>query len=91
MNAVIIARIPENIPSLKISYPICFSVKGFFAISNLTRVIGAWFSEVDCNFQSSVWVTGFLISLCSTIFFTLDKNKNELNKALEAFSNTFNS
>jgi hypothetical protein len=41
MNAVIIARIPENIPSLKISYPICFSVRGFFAISNLTRVIGA--------------------------------------------------
>ena len=40
MNAVIIARIPENMASLKISIPICFSDRGFFAINNLTSVIG---------------------------------------------------
>ena len=78
MNAVIIARIPENMASLKISIPICFSDRGFFAINNLTSVIGAWFSEVVFNFQSSVCEVGFFISRCSTIFLTLDKNKNEL-------------
>ena len=54
MNEVIIARIPENIASLKISIPICFSDRGFLAINNLTSVIGARDSEVDFNFQSSV-------------------------------------
>ena len=51
---MIIASIPENIASLNISVPICFSDSGFFAINNLTKVIGAWFSEVYFNFQSSV-------------------------------------
>ena len=54
INEVIIASIPEKIASLKISVPICFSDSGFFAINNLTKVIGAWFSDVVCNFQSSV-------------------------------------
>ena len=75
---MIIARIPEKIASLNISVPICFSERGFFAINNLTRVIGARDSEVDLSFQSSVWEVGFFISRCSTIFLTLERNKNEL-------------
>ena len=47
MNAVITARIPENTVNFKISLEICFSDNGFFAISSLTNVIGAWFSSVD--------------------------------------------
>ena len=65
-------------PSLNISIPICFSDNGFFAISNLTNVTGAFFSGDAFSFQSSVCITGFLISRCSTIFLTLDKKRNEL-------------
>ena len=71
-------RIPENIANLKISIPICFSDNGFLATNNLTKVIGAWFSIVDLSFQSSVCEIGFFISLCSTIFFTLERNKKLL-------------
>ena len=80
-NAVIIPNIPENIVSLKISIPICFSDSGIFATNNLIKVIGAWFSEVDFNFQSSVCAVGFLICLCSTIFFTLERKRKLLMTA----------
>ena len=79
MNAVIIAKIPENIVSLKITNPICFSVNGPAVRINLTKVIGAVLSFVAFSLKSSVCSTGFpLICLCSTTRFTLDKNKNEL-------------
>ena len=68
---------PENIANLKISIQICFSDSGFFARINLTSVIGANLSAVVWSFQSSVCEVGFLISLCSIIFLTLDKNRNE--------------
>ena len=41
MNAVIIAKTPENAANFKISLQICFSDNGFLATSNLTSVIGA--------------------------------------------------
>ena len=41
INAVIIAKTPENVVSFKISLQICFSDNGFLATSNLTSVIGA--------------------------------------------------
>ena len=63
-NAVITAKIPENIDSLRISIAVCFSDKGFFAIISLTSVIGASLSSVVCIFSSSLRNVGFLISLC---------------------------
>jgi hypothetical protein len=40
-NAVIIPNIPENIASLKISNPTCFSDNGPLVRINLTKVTGA--------------------------------------------------
>ena len=57
---------------------ICFSDNGFCAISNLTNVIGACFSNVDLSFQSGVCAVEFLSCLCSTIFLTLERNKKLL-------------
>ena len=72
------AKTPENAVNFKTSLQICFSDNGFFAISSLTNVIGASFSSVDFSLKSSTCLVGLLISLCSTIFFTLERNKNEL-------------
>ena len=44
-----IANIPENIASLKITNPTCFSVNGPLARINLTKVIGACLSLVAFN------------------------------------------
>jgi len=72
------AKIPENIASLKIANPTCFSVNGPPARINLTKVIGAVFSSVVLSLKSEVNIVGFFICLCSTTRFTLDRNKNEL-------------
>ena len=45
-NAVITAKIPENIDSLRISIAVCFSDKGFFAIISLSNVIGASYHQL---------------------------------------------
>ena len=50
MNAVIIAKTPEKIASLKITNPTCFSVNGPPVRINLTKVTGAVLSVVDFNF-----------------------------------------
>jgi len=71
-----IAKIPENIASLKIANPTCFSDKGPDERINLTKVTGAVLSLVDFSLKSSVCSTGFpLICLCSTTRFTLIKTK----------------
>ena len=93
MNAVIIAKTPEKIASLKIANPTCFSVNGPPASINRTKVTGAVLSLVAFNLKSSVCSTGLpLIWRCSTTRFTLDRNKNELitagNSAMAAIIST---
>ena len=46
INAVIIAKAPENMANLKIANPTCFSVNGPPARINLTKVTGAVLSLV---------------------------------------------
>jgi hypothetical protein len=49
-----IAKIPENIVNLKISYPTCFSDNGPPARINRTKVTGADLSLVALSLKSSV-------------------------------------
>jgi hypothetical protein len=54
MNAVIIARIPENTASLNTANPISLSVRGLLATKSRTSVTGASVSLVDTILWSSV-------------------------------------
>ena len=51
---MIIAKTPENIVSLKITNPTCFSDKGPPERINLTKVTGAVLSLVAFSLKSSV-------------------------------------
>lgn len=79
---MISASIEENIARVKILLAICPSDRGPLATINLTKVEGASVLREAANLKSSVRIVGLLlISLCSTIFLTLDKNKNEFMTA----------
>lgn len=72
------ANIDENVANIKILVIISRSVNGPLARISLTSVAGALLSLDAFNRKSLHMVTGLvLISLCSTIFFTLERNKKE--------------
>ena len=67
-----------NIASLNIRQPISFSESGPSTKSSLTNVEGAFFSFDAASLKSSFNTTGLdFIFLCSTIFFTLARNRKE--------------
>ncbi len=74
MNAIT----DEKIAKMKILFTISASDNGPFATRRRTKVDGAVFSFEAIILKSSVKTVGLLISLlCSTIFFTLDRNRKE--------------
>ena len=76
------ASIEEKTAKMKILLTICPSDKGPLATMSLTKVDGAFLSREAISLKSSVRLVGLLLtSLCSTIFLTLDKNKNEFMTA----------
>ena len=78
INIVIIARDVEKAANLYIFVTISLSESFPSNRISLTRVIGAFLSFDACRVKSSLSMVGLdLTSLCSTIFLTLLKNKNE--------------
>src|SRR5215510_2015511 len=72
------ANADENIANLNIFFIISYSESGSLASMIRTRVEGAFLSADALSLKSLSIVTGLLlISLCSTIFFTLERNKKE--------------
>lgn len=72
------AKTDENVPSIKIFVIISCSDIGPLARISLTSVAGALGSLDATNLKSSDIETGLVLTcLCSTIFFTLERNKNE--------------
>src|ERR671930_2253154 len=67
-----------KITSLNILQPISFSESGPSTNSSLTNVAGAFFSFDAASLKSSFKTTGLDFTfLCSTIFFTLARNRKE--------------
>ena len=74
-----IAKNPEKIVNLKITYETCLSDMADLETIIRNKVIGALESLIAFSLKSSVIITGFnFIARCSTIRFVLDKNKKEL-------------
>jgi len=72
------ANTDENVANIRILVIISFSDNGPLARISLTSVAGALRSLDATNLKSSDIETGLVLTcLCSTIFFTLDRNKNE--------------
>ena len=72
------ANIDENVANMKILVIISCSDSGPLARISLTSVAGALLSLDAINRKSSHIVTGLILTcLCSTIFFTLERNKKE--------------
>ena len=72
------ANTEEKIAKMKILLTIPASDNGPFATKRRTNVDGAVFSLEAFILKSSVNTVGLLLRfLCSTIFLTLDRNKNE--------------
>ena len=72
------ANTDENIANLNIFFIMSYSESGSLASIIRTSVEGAFLSDEALSLKSLSIVTGLvLISLCSTIFFTLERNKNE--------------
>jgi hypothetical protein len=72
------ANIDENVANMKILVIISRSDSGPLARISLTSVAGALLSLDAINRKSSHIVTGLVLTcLCSTIFFTLERNKKE--------------
>lgn len=72
------ASTDENVPNIRILLIISFSDNGPLAKMSLTNVAGARLSLDAINLKSSLNITGLVLTcLCSTIFFTLERNKNE--------------
>lgn len=68
----------ENVPNMKILLIISCSDNGPLARISLTNVAGALLSLDAINRKSSHIVTGLVLTcLCSTIFFTLERNRKE--------------
>ena len=83
----IIAKNDENMTNIIMSFIMVFSLDGFPATINLTKVIGALgsFSAVMIPFGKTI-VGLIFSSLCSVNLFTLAKKKNEFKHKI---SNTF--
>ncbi|GEM_PF-2507126 len=72
------ANTDENVANIRILVIISFSDNGPLARISLTSVAGALGSLDATNLKSSDIETGLVLTcLCSTIFFTLDRNKKE--------------
>src|ERR1044072_9377997 len=76
------AKVDEKIPSLKIFLPKWSSETDPSTNSSRKSVMGAFLSLEAASLKSSVKNVGLaVISLCSTILFTLERKRNELNIA----------
>lgn len=72
------ASMDENMANLNIFFIMSYSESGSLASIIRTSVEGAFLSADALSLKFLSIVTGLvLISLCSTIFFTLERNKNE--------------
>jgi len=78
MTIEINANTEENVANIRILVIISFSDNGPLARISLTSVAGALCSLDATNLKSSDIETGLLLTcLCSTIFFTLARNRKE--------------